>query len=120
LRNVDTFGAVASNEVNTNGAPALVSGGFTPLSLFLMRAFPQTFFHNGVATSLNQGTQNLTRRSAGRSWADTFTNAADRANIVNCLFWIDAMVAPINRPPENFWWSNRRLGRAEGERLKGA
>src|SRR5262249_42298695 len=54
LRDVGTFDAGALNEVNANGAPSVGSDGFAPPSLLSLSAFPQTFFHNGSAASLDE------------------------------------------------------------------
>jgi YVTN family beta-propeller protein len=96
LRQVGTFDPTALNEVNTNGAPALGAQGFVPPSLLSIHAFPQSFFHNGAATSLDEVLLNVTHRSAGTGGVDTLTNAADRAKVVQFLLSIDASTMPIN------------------------
>ncbi|HKE56885.1 MAG TPA: beta-propeller fold lactonase family protein [Pyrinomonadaceae bacterium] len=95
LRQVGTFDPTALNEVNTNGAPALGADGFVPPSLLSLFAFPQTFFHNGAAVSLDQVMDNVTHRSAGTAGVDTLTSAADRAKLVKFIQSIDANTAPI-------------------------
>jgi YVTN family beta-propeller protein len=95
LRRVGTFDPAAFNEVRQNGAPSLGSDGFTPPSLLSIHAFPQTFLHNGAATSLDEVLNNVTHRSAGTSGVDILSNAADRAKIVKFLFSIDAATPPI-------------------------
>jgi YVTN family beta-propeller protein len=95
LRNVGTFNPAAFNEVRQNGAPSLGANGFVPPSLLSIHAFPQTFLHNGAATSLDDVLNNVTHRSAGTGGVDTLTNASDRARIVRFLLSIDAVTPPI-------------------------
>jgi len=96
LRSVDTFNPAALNEVRTNPtAPPLGANGFVPPSLLSIFAFPQTFFHNGSAASLDEVMNNVTHRSAGTGGVDTLTSAFDRANLVRFLLSIDATSAPI-------------------------
>jgi cytochrome c peroxidase len=66
-----------------------------PPSLLSIHAFPQTFFHNGAATSLDDVLNNVTHRSAGTGGVDTLTNPSDRAGIVRFLLSIDAATTPI-------------------------
>jgi YVTN family beta-propeller protein len=95
LRKVGTFDPTAFNEVRQNGAPPLGANGFVPPSLLSIHAFPETFLHNGTATSLDEVLQNVTHRSAGTSGVDTLSNPADRSKIVSFLRSIDAATAPI-------------------------
>jgi uncharacterized protein (TIGR03437 family) len=95
LRNVGTFNAQAFNEVRQNGAPPLGADGFAPGSLLSLFAFPQTFFHNGSANSLDQVMQNVIHRSAGTVGIDTLSNAADRAKVIKFVLSIDASTTPI-------------------------
>ena len=95
LRNVGTFNPAAFNEVRQNGTPPLGANGFVPPSLLSIHAFPQTFLHNGAATSLDDVLNNVTHRSAGTGGVDTLTNASDRAAIVRFLLSIDAATTPI-------------------------
>jgi YVTN family beta-propeller protein len=95
LRNVGTFNPAFLNEVNTNGAPSIGANGFAPPSLLSLFAFPQTFFHNGAAVSLDQVMDNVIHRSAGTGGVDTLTSAADRAKVVKFIQSIDAATAPI-------------------------
>src|SRR2546422_11648125 len=67
LRNVGTFNPAAFNEVRQNAGPPLGANGFVPPSLLSIFAFPQTFFHNGSANSLDEVLNNGTHRSAGTS-----------------------------------------------------
>jgi mono/diheme cytochrome c family protein len=97
LRKVGTFDPNALNEVRQNvAAPPLGADGFVPPTLLSLFAFPQTFFHNGIATSLAQVMNNVTHRSAGTGGVDTLTNAADRADVIRFLLSIDANTQPIN------------------------
>ena len=98
LRQVGTFDPNFLNEVNTNGAPSLGANGFVPPSLLSLFAFPQTFFHNGAAVSLDQVMENVTHRSAGTGGVDTLTNFQDRAKVVKFLQSIDAATSPIPLP----------------------
>ena len=98
LRQVGTFDPNFLNEVNTNGAPSLGANGFVPPSLLSLFAFPQTFFHNGAAVSLDQVMENVTHRSAGTGGIDTLTNFQDRAKVVKFLQSIDAATSPIPLP----------------------
>ena len=95
LRNVGTFDAAAFNEVRQNAGAPLGADGFAPASLLSVFAFPQTFFHNGAAASLNEVLLNVTHRSAGTSGVDTLSNATDRARIVAFLLSIDDATLPI-------------------------
>ena len=95
LRKVGTFDPTAFNEVNANGAPPLGNDGFAPASLLSLHAFPQTFLHNGAASSLDDVLNNVVHRSAGTAGVDTLTNAADRQKVVRFLLSIDAATTPI-------------------------
>jgi hypothetical protein len=95
LRSVGTFNPASLNEVRQNGAAPLGANGFTPPSLLSLFAFPQTFFHNGSANSLDEVMNNVTHRSAGTSGVDILTNASDRAKIVSFIKSIDAATVPI-------------------------
>ena len=95
LRSVGTFNPAALNEVRQNAASPLGANGFVPPSLLSLHAFPETFFHNGSAASLDEVLNNVTHRSAGTGGVDTLTNAADRMKIVRFLLSIDAATAPI-------------------------
>jgi YVTN family beta-propeller protein len=95
LRTVGTFDPNGFNEVRADGTAPLGTAGFAPPSLLSLHAFPQTFFHNGAATSLDQVLNNVTHRSAGTSGVDVLSNAGDRARIVRFLQSIDATTAPV-------------------------
>jgi cytochrome c peroxidase len=95
LTKVGTFDPAVQNEVRQNGAPALGADGFVPPSLLSVFAFPQTFLHNGVATSLGAVLENVTHRSAGTAGVDTLSDAADRAKVVKFVESIDAYTEPI-------------------------
>jgi uncharacterized protein (TIGR03437 family) len=58
-------------------------------------AFPQTFFHNGSANSLDVVLQNVGHRSAGTPGTDTLQDAAKRAQLAKFVLSIDAATAPI-------------------------
>jgi hypothetical protein len=95
LRTVGTFDPTALNEVRQNAAAPLGANGYVPPSLLSIFAFPQTFFHNGSAVSLDEVLNNVTHRSAGTGGVDILTSAADRASVVQFLLSIDATSAPI-------------------------
>ena len=82
--------------MRANAAAPLGAAGLVPPTLMSIFAFPQTFLHNGVATSLGRVLQNVTHRSAGTGGVDTLTNAADRKKVVQFLLSIDASTPPIN------------------------
>jgi CxxC motif-containing protein (DUF1111 family) len=96
LRQVGTFDPGALNEVRQNAAPPLGADGYVPPSLISIFAFPQTFFHNGQAISLDQVLENVIHRSAGTGGVDTLGNAADRAAVVAFLKTIDAASDPVS------------------------
>lgn len=98
LRPVGTFDPAVANEVRQNAAPPLGAAGFVPPSLLSLFAFPQTFFHNGVATSLDQVMNNVTHRAAGTGGVDTLANPVDRQKLVKFLLSIDADTPPIAIP----------------------
>jgi uncharacterized protein (TIGR03437 family) len=95
LRNVGTFNPQSPNEVRANGAPAIGADGFVPASLLSLFAFPQTFLHGGLATSLETVMDNVTHRSAGTSGVDTLQDAARRAQLIKFVLSIDASTPPI-------------------------
>jgi hypothetical protein len=95
LRTVGTFDPAALNEVRQNAAAPLGANGYVPPSLLSIFAFPETFFHNGSAVSLDEVLNNVTHRSAGTGGIDTLTSAADRANLVRFLLSIDGASAAI-------------------------
>src|SRR5262249_52633967 len=90
LRPVGTFNPAALNEVRQNAAAPLGANGYVPPSLLSLFAFPQTFFHNGQALSLDEVMDNVTHRSAGTGGVDTLANATDRAAVVAFIKTIDA------------------------------
>lgn len=96
LRAVGTFDPSALNEVTANGTPPVVGpDGFVPDSLLSIFAFPQTFLHNGSATTLGEVLDNVSHRSAGTGGVDVLSNAADRAAVIQFLLSIDAGTRPI-------------------------
>jgi cytochrome c peroxidase len=95
LRIVGTFDPAALNEVRQNAAAPLGANGYVPPSLLSLFAFPQTFFHNGQALSLDEVMNNVTHRGAGTGGVDTLTNPADRAAIVAFIKTIDANTPPV-------------------------
>ena len=97
LRPVGTFNATATNEVRANAAAPLGAAGFNPPSLLSLFAFPQTFFHNGSADTLDTVMQNVAHRSAGTG-TDRLQNAGQRAQLIKFLLSIDA-ATPAIAPP---------------------
>jgi hypothetical protein len=98
LRQVGTFDAGALNEVNTNGVPSPVGAdGFVPDSLLSIFAFPQTFFHNGSALSLDEVMDNVVHRTAGTGGVDVLSSPADRAKIIQFLLSIDPGTRPFDQ-----------------------
>jgi len=95
LRSLGTFDAKALNEVRATGTPPLGADGFTPPSLISIFAFPQTFFHNGSASSLDEVLLSVAHRSAGTNGVDSLTDSAKRAQLVKFLLSIDASTEPI-------------------------
>jgi hypothetical protein len=98
LRKVGTFDPTVFNEIRQNAAAPLGADGFVPPSLLSIHAYPQTFFHNGIATSLAEVMNNVTHRSAGTAGVDTLTNPADRAKVVRFMESIDPGTPPIPIP----------------------
>jgi uncharacterized protein (TIGR03437 family) len=96
LRSLNTFDPNALNEVRSAAAPPPVGAdGFTPPSLLSISAFPQTFFHNGSASSLDELLLNVTHRSSGTNGVDKLTDPKKRAQLVRFLLSIDAASEPI-------------------------
>ncbi|MFN0165083.1 MAG: beta-propeller fold lactonase family protein [Bryobacteraceae bacterium] len=95
LRNVGTFDATARNEVRANAAAPLGAAGFSPAPLLSLFAFPQSFFHNGSADSLDAVLTNVAHRSAGTG-TDRLQNADQRRQLVRFLLSIDAASQPIS------------------------
>jgi YVTN family beta-propeller protein len=95
LTKVGTFDTSAANEVRATAAAPLGADGFNPPSLLSIFAFPQTFFHNGSADSLEAVLQNVTHRTAGTPGIDYLQSAAARAQLVKFLMSIDAATPPI-------------------------
>lgn len=98
LRQVGTFDPTAFNEVRQNAGLPLGADGFAPASLLSLHAFPNNFFHNGAAPSLDAVMENVTHRSSGTGGVDTLSNAADRAKVVQFVRSIDAATPPIPIP----------------------
>ncbi len=98
LRDVGTFDASARNEVRATAAAPLGAAGFSPAPLLSLFAFPQTFFHNGSADSLDAVLSNVAHRSAGVG-ADRLQDANQRRQLVRFLLSIDAASEPIAPDP---------------------
>ncbi|HWW87486.1 MAG TPA: beta-propeller fold lactonase family protein [Vicinamibacterales bacterium] len=101
LRQVGTFDPNAFNEVRANATPSIGADGFVPPSLLSIFAFPQTFFHNGSAASLEKVLKNVTHRTAGTGGVDVLSREEDRDRLVTFLLSIDARTQPID-PTEPF------------------
>jgi YVTN family beta-propeller protein len=98
LKQVDTFDPSLLNEVRQNAGAPLGADGFAPASLLSVFAYPQTFLHNGVSTSLEDVLKNKAHRSAGTAGVDTLPAASDRAKVVRFLLSIDEDTAAIPIP----------------------
>jgi YVTN family beta-propeller protein len=100
LRSVGTFDPAAVNEVTTNGVPSVVGvDGFVPPSLLSLFAFPQTFFHNGSAASLEEVMDNVIHRTAGTGGVDVLSSAVERAQLVQFILSIDPQTRPFAQTP---------------------
>ena len=84
--------------MRSNGTDSIGALGFVPPSLLSTFAFPKSFFHNGVAVSLEEVLENTTHRSAGTG-VDVLGNAADREKLVKFLLSIDAKTRQIKPTP---------------------
>jgi YVTN family beta-propeller protein len=98
LKKVGTFDPAQKNEVRATGAPPLGADGFVPPSLLSISAFPQTFFHNGSANSLEDVMANAAHRSAGTNGVDMLSDDYARSQLIRFLLSIDASTTPI--PPQ--------------------
>ena len=94
LRQVGTFNATATNEIRATAVAPLGAAGFNPPSLLSLFAFPQTFFHNGSADTLDAVMQIVAHRSAGTG-TDRLQTASQRAQLIKFLLSIDAATPPI-------------------------
>ncbi len=95
LRAAGTFDPAVTNEVRATAVAPLGAAGFNPPSLLSLFAFPQTFFHNGSADTLDAVMQNVAHRSAGTG-ADRLTSASQRAQLIKFLLSIDRATVPIS------------------------
>jgi uncharacterized protein (TIGR03437 family) len=96
LLQVGTFDPKAFNEVRATAAAPLGADGFNPPTLLSLFAFPQTFFHNGSAATLDAVLTNVTHRTAGTGGSDYLTDPGARAQLVKFINSIDASSAPID------------------------
>jgi uncharacterized protein (TIGR03437 family) len=99
LRDVGTFDPTAPNEVRATAAPPLGANGFNPPPLLSLFAFPQTFFHNGSAASLDAVLQNVAHRSAGTNGVDMLQSATARQQLITFLQSIDGSTQVIAPNP---------------------
>ncbi|HUQ91902.1 MAG TPA: beta-propeller fold lactonase family protein [Bryobacteraceae bacterium] len=98
LKKVGTFDASQKNEVRQNAAAPLGTDGYVPPSLLGLSAFPQTFFHNGSANSLEQVMANVAHRSAGTGGTDLLNDDNALRQIIQFIKSIDSSTPPI--PPQ--------------------
>ncbi len=98
LKKVGTFDAAAKNEIRGTAAAPLGADGYAPASLLSLFAFPQTFFHNGQANSLQQVMENVTHRSAGTNGVDRLTDPEQRRRLIRFVLSIDAATVPMYPP----------------------
>jgi uncharacterized protein (TIGR03437 family) len=97
LRPVGTFDATFANEVRQNAAAPLGAAGFSPPSLLGLHAFHKTYFHNGVAESLDVVMNNVAHRASGTGGVDTLTDANKRRQLIRFIQSIDA-ATPVIQP----------------------
>src|SRR5262249_13608743 len=95
LRQVGTFDSTVLNEIRQNATSPLGADGFAPPSLLSIFAFPQTFLHNGAASSLDAVLENVQHRSVGTIGVDTLADPADRAKLVKFLLSIDTSTVAV-------------------------
>ncbi|MSV29943.1 MAG: hypothetical protein EXQ52_14540 [Bryobacterales bacterium] len=98
LKKVGTFDATAKNEIRAAATAPLGADGYAPASLLSLFAFPQTFFHNGQANSLEQAMENVTHRSAGTNGVDRLTDPEQRRRLIRFVLSIDAATVPMYPP----------------------
>ena len=95
LTPVGTFDATLKTEVRQNAAAPLGAAGYVPPSLMSLHAFPQTFYHNGSANTLDIVMENVPHRAAGTRGVDTLTDAEQRRKLIRFLLSIDGNSQPI-------------------------
>jgi uncharacterized protein (TIGR03437 family) len=96
LNSVGTFNPAALNEVRATAAAPLGADGFNPPTLLSLFAFPQTFFHNGAAATLDAVLSNVTHRTAGTGGNDYLSYEGARTQLIDFLLSIDANTAAIS------------------------
>ena len=94
LRPVGTFDPAGKTEIRATAVAPLGAAGYNPPSLLGLFAFPQTFFHNGSADTIEAVMDNVGHRSLGTG-TDRLTNATQRAQLIKFLLSIDAATVPI-------------------------
>jgi len=95
LRKAGTFDPSLRNEVRQNAAAPLGADGFVPPSILSIFAFPQTYFHNGTADSLDTVMNNVEHRSLGTRGTDPLGDPERRRQLVRFLQSIDGNTPPI-------------------------
>jgi cytochrome c peroxidase len=101
LKKVGTFDGTQKNETRIVGITSVAplgADGFVPPTLMGLHAFPQTYFHNGSANSLDEVMNVVAHRASGTSGVDTLTDPNQRAQIIKYILSIDAFSTPI--PPQ--------------------
>jgi uncharacterized protein (TIGR03437 family) len=97
LDKVGTFNpGTGTNEVRATAAAPLGADGFNPPTLLSLFAFPQTFFHNGAAATLDAVLANVTHRTAGTGGADYLSYEGARTQVIDFLLSIDSNTTPIS------------------------
>lgn len=96
LRPGNTFDPTAFNEIRATAVAPLGAAGFNPPTLLSLHAFPQTFFHNGSANSLEAVMENVVHRSDAGT--DGLQSAAQRAQLIKFLLSIDGTTVPVSPP----------------------
>ena len=95
LKKVGTFDPAAKNEIRANVTAPLGADGYAPASLLSLFAFPQTFFHNGQANSLEEVMNHVAHRSSGTNGVDSITDPEQRRRLIRFLLSIDAATVPM-------------------------
>ena len=95
LRKAGTFDPSLRNEIRQNAAAPLGADGFVPPSLMSLHAFPQTYFHNGSADTLEAVMNNVEHRSLGKNGTDPLGDPERRRQLVKFLLSIDGNTPPI-------------------------
>ena len=98
LKKVGTFNAALKNEVRNTAAAPLGVDGYVPPSLMGVFAIPSTFFHNGVADTIEQVMSSTQHRGAGNpAGQDRLTDNIKRGQLIKFILSIDQF-SPVIEP----------------------